>query len=68
MTDSKQFKCTGAASIIIELRDGDITIKHGEHHHALLAHLDNAPIGTWDKLWHFFENLGFVRDAGEWGD
>lgn len=65
MTD-QPIKCTGAASMIIALDKGNITVKHGERGHALLAHLDNAPAGTWDKLWDCFEQLGFVRDVGEW--
>jgi len=50
----------GAASIQVSLRDGNIKVLHGEDD-TLLAYLDNAPAGTWDKLWKYFEKLGFNR-------
>jgi hypothetical protein len=63
MTDDKRIE-RGAASMFIELRDGDITINHGSDN-TLLAHLDDAPEGTWGKLWAYFEALGFCRDCHE---
>ena len=50
----------GAASITITLDKGIILVKHGDDG-TLLAHLNNAPDGTWDKLWDAMEALGIER-------
>lgn len=39
----------GAASILIELSDGIITVKHGTDN-AILAQWTATP-GDWDKIW-----------------
>lgn len=50
----------GEASIYIHLRDGDITVRHGQDDE-LLARLDNAPDGTWDRIWFSLDAIGFER-------
>ena len=50
----------GAASLRISLRDGNIQVRHGEDD-TLLAYLNDAPEGTWDKLWKTFKKLGFTK-------
>lgn len=50
----------GAASILIELEDGNIAVYHGMDS-VKLAELENAPEGTWNKLWEYLEALGIER-------
>ena len=52
---------TGAASILITLKDGDITIHHGTDK-VLLAEMWNVPEGTWKKLWEHLRAIGFRSD------
>lgn len=44
----------GAAEIKIVLEDGAIKIYHSEG--PMLGELENAPVGSWDKLWEFMES------------
>jgi len=50
----------GAASMIIELRDGDITVRHGQDG-TLLALRRSVPPGVWHTLWSLLETLGIRR-------
>ncbi len=50
----------GAAGINIELADGRIEVRHSEDN-TILAYLDHAPAGTWDKLWNCLHELGLER-------
>lgn len=51
----------GAASIIIELSGGNITITHGTDE-VELAKITQAADGTWDALWDFLsKQSGFER-------
>jgi hypothetical protein len=50
----------GAASILITKEEGTIEVRHGEDN-TLLAFLENAPAGTWNKLWKTFRKLGFTK-------
>ena len=52
---------SGAAGIVIELSEGRITVTHKDDG-ALLAHLDNAPSGTWTKIWNHLDFLGFLTN------
>lgn len=54
----------GAAGMLIELQDGNITVYHCEGH-VKLAELKNAPLGTWKVLWASMESLGINRVVGE---
>lgn len=47
----------GAASILIELDGGDITVYHGTTK-GILGVIKQAPAGTWDALWQALEILG----------
>lgn len=49
-TKTKRQTEDGAASILIELEDGNITVKHGTDGSVLLI-VENALVGSWDKLW-----------------
>lgn len=44
---------TGHASIFIEVVDGNITVYHGSdgNNDIVLYTRQNAPKGSWDKLW-----------------
>jgi len=46
----------GAASILIELVDGNIIVKHGTDG-AVLLEILNAPTGAWDKIWQTLEAI-----------
>lgn len=52
---------TGAAKIVIELRDGRISVTHGTED-LELAVLEQAPAGTWNALWAALMHLGFQRN------
>ena len=53
----------GAASLFIELSDGNITITHGSDK-VELAKITQAADGTWDALWDFLSKQdGFERSA-----
>lgn len=52
----------GAASIFIELENGNITVKHGTDGHILHKVID-AEEGSWDKIWNTIRN---IRDIHEW--
>lgn len=51
---------SGAASIKLELSNGNIHVIHSESGHEL-AVLKNAPPGSWDRIWGLFEEMGFER-------
>lgn len=51
----------GQASILIDLTDGVITVKHGTAH-AILAQWE-ANEGDWDKLWDTINNLRLVAQT-----
>lgn len=40
----------GNASVLIELKDGILTVRHGEAQNFILFERD-APIGMWDYMW-----------------
>jgi hypothetical protein len=46
----------GAASITVELMDGNIVVKHGEDGSVLLTK-KNVKQGSWDKLWKALESI-----------
>ena len=48
----------GAASIIISLRDGNISVTHGTDG-VLLAECKQAPDGAWRAIWDTLAALGF---------
>jgi hypothetical protein len=52
----------GAASILIELENGTITIKHGTDG-TVLHSLADAPEGTWRGMFAAFAALGIVGGA-----
>lgn len=48
----------GEASIFVELKDGNITVRHGtEGHHATLLVKESVPSGSWGKIWDILNNL-----------
>ena len=48
----------GGASIIVELTDGNITVRHGtEGNNAILLEKKNVKEGAWDKIWETLNNL-----------
>lgn len=49
-------KETGQASIIIDLEDSNITVKHGEDNTVLLEK-KNVEKGSWDKIWETLSNI-----------
>lgn len=49
-----------AASVLIELADGRITVKHGQSGE-LLRVLDNAPAGTWSGIFAALDALGVTE-------
>jgi hypothetical protein len=48
----------GQASIIVTLRDGNLTVSHGDDPEHVLARLDNAPTGSWRNLWAALLSVG----------
>lgn len=51
----------GAASILISLDDGVITVTHGDSDIVLGS--VTAKVGDWDKLWDFLRNDLHITDA-----
>lgn len=50
----------GEASILIELKDGNITVWHGtedKEHKTPLLEIPNAKAGSWDKIWKTLKSL-----------
>lgn len=47
----------GAASMLISLSDGCITVTHGTDK-VTLAKADDVPDGTWHRLWEAMASLG----------
>ena len=45
----------GAASVLIQLDDGEITVTHGTDHVVLRRWIANR--GDWDRLWSTIETL-----------
>ena len=41
---------SGHASIFVELKDGKLTVRHGEETNCILLERD-APVGIWDHMW-----------------
>lgn len=50
----------GAASILIELRNGEITIKHGTDKAVLFQSIEVKP-GTWSKLFNKIKEI--IKEA-----
>lgn len=60
MKDKKQTVEKGAASIVIELENGKITVTHGTA--AVTLHeVENAQAGSWDKIWKTIRALKSVE-------
>ena len=50
----------GSASIIIELRNGNIVVKHGTDK-ATLKSIDNAVQGSWEKIWKTLNSIQTIE-------
>lgn len=48
----------GTASLLIVLKDGGITVRHGQRPEIVLAELAYAPPGIWRRLWAALDALG----------
>jgi len=65
MRNSKDFELVsnciqpGAASLLIELSDGCITITHGTDK-KVLKKIENAEIGSWSLIWKAIDNIKSV--------
>lgn len=46
----------GSASILIDLTDGNITVKHGTDD-VILLEKKNVKSGSWNKIWEVLNNL-----------
>lgn len=46
----------GAASVHIELSEGNITVFHGTDG-VILHKAENVPAGSWDRLWDAIKSL-----------
>ena len=55
---------SGAAGITVTLNEGRIEVRHVENDE-LLAFLNRAPEGTWNKLWNCFHELGLTATYSE---
>ena len=51
----------GAAEFRVRLSDGNIEVLHSECG-SLLASMQQAPKGTWDKIWRGLEAAGLKRE------
>lgn len=51
----------GAAGIIIELRDGRVTVRHIEGGALLASSPNPVARGTWDALWRALDALGIEK-------
>lgn len=49
----------GAASVVLELRDGVITVTHGSHPGVVLSQWV-ARKGDWDRIWETLNRLNEV--------
>jgi len=47
----------GAASMLIELRDGTITVRHGTDN-TLLATIEQTPPGSWRRICQLLHDMG----------
>lgn len=54
----------GSASILIELLDGNITVKHGTDGN-ILHQVEGAAIGSWDQIWAAIENIQPATDPNQ---
>jgi len=50
----------GMASMLVELVDGNITVKHGDDGTVLLEK-KNVEDGSWDRIWELLRNLRTVE-------
>ena len=50
----------GAASVLIQLEGGKITVKHGTDK-VILKQIDNAKAGSWDKIWNTINSIESVN-------
>jgi hypothetical protein len=51
----------GSASIIIELHNGDIVVKHGTDK-SILKKIDNVKYGSWSKIWKTLNMIQSVNN------
>lgn len=47
----------GAASILIDLSSGNITVYHGTEQDAILLSKKNVPEGTWNAIWNQLRSI-----------
>lgn len=47
----------GAASILIDLSNGNITVYHGTEQGAILLSKKNVPEGTWNAIWEHLRSI-----------
>ena len=57
-------KESGAASLKIEMSDGNITVIHGTDD-VVLHKIENAKQGSWNKLWETIKSLKSVGEADD---
>lgn len=50
----------GAASIVITLEQGKITVTHGTAR-VVLHEVENAKAGSWDKIWNAIRSIESVK-------
>jgi len=53
-------KETGQASILIELKDSNIAVKHGDDKTVLLEK-KNVEIGSWNRIWKTLKDLKTIE-------
>lgn len=51
----------GAASILVELKEGKVYVYHGSDKALLAQSPEPVEVGTWDRLWEALEQLGVER-------
>lgn len=55
--DTQQKIETGAASVLIELSAGTVTVKHGADDTTILLQIKNAEQGSWNKIWNALSSI-----------
>lgn len=60
MKATKEQTEQGSASIIIELHNGNIVVKHGTDKN-VIKRIDNVMTGSWHKIWKTLRSIQSVN-------
>lgn len=55
----------GAASILIDLNSGNITVYHGTEQDQVLLSRKNVPTGTWNAIWSLLKSINEEEQDAE---